>query len=92
MGLKARLSSNCTKRANNGVDLVTSSKINTRLARPISAFAKTYLICTGVYLRFILGGKIWRTAGHIWYVHINTLMNSQQNDYKRGLVLQLVVI
>ena len=35
MGLKARLSSNCTKRANNGVDLVTSRKINTRLARPI---------------------------------------------------------
>ena len=35
MGLKARLSSNCTKRANNGVDLVTSRNINTRLARPI---------------------------------------------------------
>ena len=35
MGLKARLSSNCTKQANNGVDLVTSRKINTRLARPI---------------------------------------------------------
>ena len=35
MGLKARLSSNCTKRANNGVNLVTSRKINTRLARPI---------------------------------------------------------
>ena len=38
MGLKARLSSNCTKRANNGVDLVTSRKINTRLARPIVKF------------------------------------------------------
>ena len=35
MGLKVRLSSNCTKRANNGVDLVTSHKITTRLARPI---------------------------------------------------------
>ena len=35
MGLKARLSSYCTKRANNGVNLVTSRKINTRLARPI---------------------------------------------------------
>ena len=34
MGLKARLSSYCTKRANNGVNLVTSRKINTRLARP----------------------------------------------------------
>ena len=36
MGLKARLSSYCTKRANNGVNLVTSRKINTRLARPIT--------------------------------------------------------
>ena len=35
MGLKARLRSYCTKRANNGVNLVTSRKINTRLARPI---------------------------------------------------------
>ena len=35
MGLKARLNSYCTKRANNGVNLVTSRKINTRLARPI---------------------------------------------------------
>ena len=35
MGLKARLSSYCTKRANNGVNPVTSRKINTRLARPI---------------------------------------------------------
>ena len=32
---KTRLSSYCTKRANNGVNLVTSRKINTRLARPI---------------------------------------------------------
>ena len=30
-----RLSSYCTKRSNNGVNLVTSRKINTRLARPI---------------------------------------------------------
>ena len=36
MGSKTRLSSYCTKRANNGVNLVTSRKINTRLARPIS--------------------------------------------------------
>ena len=34
MGSKTRLSSYCTKRANNGVNLVTSRKINTRLARP----------------------------------------------------------
>ena len=38
MGSKTRLSSYCTKRANNGVNLVTSRKINTRLARPISMF------------------------------------------------------
>ena len=41
MGLKARLSSYYTKRASNGVNLVTSRMINTRLARPI---AKTYVI------------------------------------------------
>ena len=35
MGSKTRLSSHYTKRANNGVNLVTSRKINTRLARPI---------------------------------------------------------
>ena len=35
MRSKTRLSSYCTKRANNGVNLVTSRKINTRLARPI---------------------------------------------------------
>ena len=34
MGLKARLNSYCAKRANNGVNLVTSHKVNTRLARP----------------------------------------------------------
>ena len=35
MGSKTRLGSYCTKRANNGVNLVTSRKINARLARPI---------------------------------------------------------
>ena len=37
MGSKTRLSSYCTKRANNGVNLVMSRKIITRLARPIIA-------------------------------------------------------
>ena len=36
MGSKTRLSSYCTKRANNGVNLATSRKIITRLARPIA--------------------------------------------------------
>ena len=36
MGSKTRLSSYCTKRANNTVNLVTSRKINARLARPMS--------------------------------------------------------
>ena len=36
MGSKTRLGSYCTKRANNGVNLVTSRNINTRLARPIA--------------------------------------------------------
>ena len=35
MGSKTRLGSYCTKRANNGVNLVTSRNINTRLVRPI---------------------------------------------------------
>ena len=35
MGSKTRLGSYCTKRDNNGVNLVTSRNINTRLARPI---------------------------------------------------------
>ena len=35
MGSKTRLGSYCTKRANNGVNLVMSRNINTRLARPI---------------------------------------------------------
>ena len=36
MGSETRLGSYCTKRANNGVNLVTSRKINTRLAGPIT--------------------------------------------------------
>ena len=40
MGSKTRLGSYCTKRANNGVNLVTSRKINTRLARPIDMILK----------------------------------------------------
>ena len=39
MGSKTRLGSYCTKRANNGVNLVTSRNINTRLARPIGPFS-----------------------------------------------------
>ena len=37
MGSKTRLGSYCTKRANNGVNLVTSRNINTRLACPMTA-------------------------------------------------------
>ena len=35
MGLKTRLSTSCTKRHVNPANLVTSRKINTKLARPI---------------------------------------------------------
>ena len=38
MGLKTRLSSYCTKRGNNTMNLVTSRKTNTRLARPIDLY------------------------------------------------------
>ena len=36
MGTKTRLSSYCTKRGENAVNLVTSRKTNARLARPIN--------------------------------------------------------
>ena len=36
MGSKTRLSSYCSKRGDNTVNLVTSRKVNTRLARPIT--------------------------------------------------------
>ena len=36
MGSKSRLTSSFTKRGDNNVNLVTSRKINTRLARPIA--------------------------------------------------------
>ena len=38
MGSKTRLSSYCTKRDDNTVNLVTLCKINTRLARPFAEF------------------------------------------------------
>ena len=41
MGLKTRLSSYCIKPANNGVNLVTSRKINTRLVRFIDSDKKS---------------------------------------------------
>ena len=49
MGSKTRLSAYCTKQGNNGVNLVTSRKMNTRLARPIGGAVpekviKQYLI------------------------------------------------
>ena len=45
MGLKTRLSSHCTKRANNGVNLVTSRKVKTRLARPIHKHKVNLSLC-----------------------------------------------
>ena len=45
MGSETRLSSYCTKLGNITVNLVTSRKINTRLARPIAIFEK--LFCLG---------------------------------------------
>ena len=43
MGSKTRLGSYCTKRANNGVNLVTSRNINTRLARPIAVSDRQFV-------------------------------------------------
>ena len=55
MGSKTRLSSYCTKRGNNGVNLVTSRKINTRLARPIS-FSHDHSYLTLVLQRSVSAG------------------------------------
>ena len=42
MGSKTRLSSNCTNRGDNTVNLVTSRKTNARLARPIDRMNTIY--------------------------------------------------
>ena len=48
-----RLSSYCTKRANNGVNLVTSRNINTRLARPICMMLVLVIIlCKSLFFQF----------------------------------------
>ena len=56
MGLKTRLSSHCTKRANNGVNLVTSRKVNTRLARPIATSLQTVPM---QYVNFFVMNDEW---------------------------------
>ena len=61
MGSKTRLSSHCTKRANYGLNLVTSRKINTRLARPIVPEA----IHNPVAIRLLVLGLL---TAHICYV------------------------
>ena len=57
MGSKTRLGSYCTKRANNGVNLVTSHKTNARLARPIVLLSvlisKIHLLSDGCFNRNI---------------------------------------
>ena len=55
MGSKTRLGSYCTKRANNGVNLVTSRNVNTRLARPVKQKFKQYCrpIKNITYVRFL---------------------------------------
>ena len=70
MGSKTRLSSYCTKRANNGVNFVTSRKINTRRARPIM---KTYRSMLLTYTKrernlsdvFPFLGIRWQTYGRV---------------------------
>ena len=57
MGSKTRLSSYCTKRGNNTVNLATSRKINTRLARPIDtdAFSLSRPLCMILWLTYLPG-------------------------------------
>ena len=64
MGLKARLSSYCTKRANNGVNLVTSRNINTRLARPIGITTRNTIPANVKPMRIL------RSSGGDQYAHI----------------------
>ena len=59
MGSKTRLGSYCTKRANNGVNLVTSRNINTRLARPIGKVIRMKVIWTGNGLDFQLWTRLF---------------------------------
>ena len=52
MGSKTRLSSYCSKRGDNTVNLVTSRKVNTRLARPIVSRIFPY--------HFLFNKKCWQ--------------------------------
>ena len=67
MGSKTRLSSYCTKRANNGVNLVTSRKKNTRLARPI--LTNTSHPLSGLTRYFNIGRQPHLEKAHGWTVH-----------------------
>ena len=67
MGSKTRLSSYCTKRANNGVNLVTSRKINTRLARPMQAPMRPSGSLTPVVVNIILVYVTFRPAAGTFY-------------------------
>ena len=54
MGSKTRLGSYCTKRANNGVNLVTSRNINTRLAHPMFKIEKILYVMENLIRQYEL--------------------------------------
>ena len=63
MGSKTRLGSYCTKRANNGVNLVTSRNINTRLARPMRQDGDRWHVSRVEALKTLATGTL-ATNGH----------------------------
>ena len=78
MGLKTRLSSYCTKRANNGVNLVTSRKINTRLACPIRGGGVNWLqvIRHNVYSPSVCLAMSKGAASSLFEIFIYILVNN----------------
>ena len=65
MGSKTRLGSYCTKPANNGVNLVTSRKINTRLARPMDMSAPSLYTVMGWGVMSCVCGMVFLCAATI---------------------------
>ena len=58
MGSKTTLGSYLTKRANNGVNLVTSRNINTRLARPNDAVVSGMNAPLALYVHSDVNGRV----------------------------------
>ena len=74
MGSKTRLGSYCTKRANNGVNLVKSLNINTRLARPIEVIDYRQL----KHKSYVLNVAKCVRISKLWTIKIIKVMEQKQ--------------